>query len=271
MTASAAEAQRSLEITVTNLWKCFPDGRDYRPVLEDINLEIHHGEIVCLVGPSGCGKSTLLSIMAGLEPATLGEVRGGGEALGRSLFRSAVVFQRDLLLDWRSVLDNVLLGYLLRGESTRPHRDRARALLERVGLQDTEHLYPWQLSGGMRQRVAICRALVGDPEVLFMDEPFGALDALTRERLNDDLLEIARSGDQRKTIVFVTHDVAESVFLGDRVVVMGARPGRIVADIAVTLPSRTPKVRDLPEFVHYSAAVRAALHSPDSFVQGGSA
>lgn len=247
------------EISISGVWKAFRQGRGYTSVLEEIDLQVASGEFICLVGPSGCGKSTLLSMMAGLTQPTLGDVtvRGQSGHVGEH-GGSAFVFQRDLLLDWRTVLDNVLVGYHLRGESPKPHRARATALLEQVGLGGTENLHPWHLSGGMRQRVAICRALIDDPQVLFMDEPFGALDALTRERLNDDLLKIAAAGRRRKTIVFVTHDVDEAVYLGDRVVVMGAHPGRIVDDISIPAIDRD-HFRESPEFSEYSTKVRSAL------------
>lgn len=245
-----------VEIAARGMWKCFPRDGDFSVVLEDVDLEIGRGEVVCLVGPSGCGKSTLLSILAGLEKPTLGEVTLGISK--EDVATSAFVFQRDLLLDWRTVLDNVLIGHVLRGERTRPHVERARQLLKQVGLRDVEQMHPAQLSGGMRQRVAICRALLDDPEVLFMDEPFGALDAITRERLNDDVIEMAAGSG--KTIVFVTHDVDEAVFLGDRVVVMGAAPGRIVQEIPIDLPPRTDDVRATPKFADYAKVVRAALN-----------
>jgi NitT/TauT family transport system ATP-binding protein len=250
------------EIDARGVWKCFPQRNDQVVVLEEIDLKVEHGEFVCLVGPSGCGKSTLLSILAGLEEPTLGDVLIGGKPVRPGQGAQGFVFQQDLLLGWRTVLGNVLLGYSLRGQSTRPHAERARALLRQVGLHDTDHLYPWQLSGGMRQRVAICRALIDQPEVLFMDEPFGALDALTRERLNDDMIRLAGRDDRATTVVFVTHDVAEAVFLGDRVIVMGSRPGRIVREVKIRLPHRRPDVRATQEFARCTAEVRGALYLP---------
>lgn len=257
ITEESRPSEDVTEIAARGIWKCFPRDGDFSVTLEDVDLEIRRGEVVCLVGPSGCGKSTLLSILAGLEQPTLGEVvfRASDEQATTSAF----VFQRDLLLDWRTVLDNVLIGHLLRGERTRPHADRARQLLEQVGLHNVERMHPSQLSGGMRQRVAICRALLDDPEILFMDEPFGALDAITRERLNDDVIEMA-AGRTGKTIVFVTHDVDEAVFLGDRVLVMGAGPGRIVQEILIDLPPRTDAIRATPQFAEYAKIVRAALN-----------
>lgn len=253
----------TLALSVRGLWKHFPHQNNFVTVLNDVDLDIQQGEFVSIVGPSGCGKSTLLSILAGLDRPTTGLVTAHGQEVDGIVPDSAFVFQRDLLLEWRTVLDNVLLPYQLRGESVHPHRDRARELLSMVGLEEAENRFPWQLSGGMRQRVAICRALIGDPDVLFMDEPFGALDALTRERLNDDLLRLCALGKQ-KTVAFVTHDVAEAVYLGDRVIAMGAKPGRIFADIRVELPHpRTPEVRETEEFSTLSTLVRSTLRNEE--------
>lgn len=261
MSSSEVAAGTLHNISARGVWKCYPQHQQFVTVLEDIDLEVAHGEFVCLVGPSGCGKSTLLSILAGLIEPTLGEVSVAGAPVSAGRKGQGFVFQKDLLLSWRTVLDNVLIGYNLRGQSRKPHVDRARELLRQVGLADTERLYPWQLSGGMRQRVAICRALIDEPDVLFMDEPFGALDALTRERLNDDMLDLANQGvtGSGTTVVFVTHDVAEAVYLADRVVVMGAKPGRIVRDLSIRLPSRGPEVRTMPEFAEYTTIVRSVL------------
>jgi NitT/TauT family transport system ATP-binding protein len=255
--------EKHAALSARGLWKCYPHQKSYATVLNDVDLDIEQGEFVTIVGPSGCGKSTLLAILAGLDDPTTGRVTAHGHEVDGTVPDSAFVFQRDLLLEWRSVLDNVLLPYQLRGEPTQPHRDRARQLLSMVGLEGSESRFPWQLSGGMRQRVAICRALIGNPDVLFMDEPFGALDALTRERLNDDLLQLCAL-DRRKTVAFVTHDVAEAVYLGDRVIVMGAKPGRIFADIRVDLPRpRVPEVRDTLEFASLNALVRSALRDEE--------
>jgi NitT/TauT family transport system ATP-binding protein len=250
-------------LQTSGIWRCFPDKSGFTTALTDISLTISHGEFVCFVGPSGCGKSTLLAMLAGLDAPTTGDVMLRGERVNGPVPDAGFVFQRDLLLEWRTAVDNVLLPYLLRGESTKPHRQRARELLNQVGLTGFEDHYPWQLSGGMRQRVAICRALIGDPSVLFMDEPFGALDALTRERLNDDLLMIC-GAESGKTVAFVTHDVAESVFLADRVIVMGARPGRIFSEVDIPLPRpRGPEVRDSIEFARLNSVVRSALRAEE--------
>jgi len=193
--------------------------------LECIDLAVREGEFLTIVGPSGCGKSTLLRIVAGLQLATAGEVRVDGRIVAAPQTNLGIVFQSPVLLDWRSALDNVLVQVELRGLDPRAYRDRAIRLLHQVGLGDFVDRLPHELSGGMRQRVAIARALIHDAPLLLMDEPFGALDALTREQMRLDLeaLWIAT----RKTVIFITHSIDEAVLLADRVVVMSPRPGRI--------------------------------------------
>lgn len=203
--------------------------------LGPVDLDIHSGEFVSIVGPSGCGKSTLLSIMSGLEKPSGGEVVNGAGTT--SVVNAGVVFQRDLLLDWRTCVDNVLLQCEMRRMKKEDSRGEALRLLEMVGIEQFASAYPWQLSGGMRQRVAICRALVHRPTLLFMDEPFGALDAITREVLNEDLSVLV--AERGVTTVFVTHDIEEAVLLSDRVLVSSPRPGRLVADVAV--PRKRPR------------------------------
>src|SRR3954465_5799258 len=196
--------------------------------LGEVTLDIQAGEFVSIVGPSGCGKSTLMMLVSGLIPASSGEIVIDRQRGTRPYANLGIVFQRDALLEWRTVLDNVLLQADIR------HLDRAQLtptavdLLARTGLAGFEKYYPWELSGGMRQRVAICRALLGNPSLLLMDEPFGALDAMTREQMNLDLQRIWLQ--DRKTVLFITHSIEEAVLLSDRVVVMSSRPGRI-ADI----------------------------------------
>lgn len=205
--------------------------------LAGLNLEVGQGEFVSLVGPSGCGKSTALRLVAGLSQPTSGEIcwpssMGEGHAgYGRDV---AFVFQESTLLPWSRVWANVYLPLRLRGESRTAARDRVDEALELVGLSDFQNAYPRELSGGMKMRVAIARALVTRPKVLLMDEPFAALDEITRTRLNDDLLRLW--AEQRWTVMFVTHSVYESVFLSQRVVVMAARPGRIIDEAHVTAP-----------------------------------
>lgn len=194
--------------------------------LENINLQIRQGEFVAIVGPSGCGKTTLLKILAGLIAHTHGQVLINGQPVTKPSPEIGIVFQEPTLLPWRTILDNVLLPIELAGHTDKTaSTQRAIALMHMVGLQGFEHKYPAELSGGMRQRAGICRALVRDPAVLLMDEPFGALDAMTREFLNVELQRLWI--ESRKTVVFITHSIPEAVFLADRVIVMSARPGHI--------------------------------------------
>jgi NitT/TauT family transport system ATP-binding protein len=209
-------------------------GGDEVVALTDVSLEIKPNEFVCLVGPSGCGKSTLLRLVAGLLAPSAGTVTIGGSRVTEPRADTGIVFQAPTLLPWATVLDNVLFPVDMMGKLDDAARRRARALLDLVGLAGFEGKYPRELSGGMQQRAGICRALVHDPDILLMDEPFGALDALTREELTMEVLRIWR--EQPKTILFVTHSIPEAVLLADRVVVMSARPGRISEVIEVALP-----------------------------------
>lgn len=210
--------------------------------ISNASFDVAAGELVALVGPSGCGKTTLLKILAGLQNYDSGEVQIGSAAHPFDASRDiGMVFQQPLLLKWRRVLQNVLLPAEILGLPQRESRERARALLAMVGLSGFEDKYPYELSGGMQQRAAIARALVHDPKLVLMDEPFGALDALTREKMNLELRRIWQ--DSRKTIVFVTHGIAEAVFLGTRVVVLTAGPARMADTIAIDLPE--PRTLDL--------------------------
>jgi NitT/TauT family transport system ATP-binding protein len=212
-----------------------------------------------MVGPSGCGKSTVLNLVAGLDMPTSGCVRIGGEEVTRPHAELGVVFQRDLLLEWRSILDNVLLQADLRGRDRAMYADRARELLAMVGLEQFLDRHPRELSGGMRQRASICRALVHDPAVLLMDEPFGALDAITRDQLNVELSEICHRAET--TTLFITHSVAEAVFLADQVVVMSSRPGRVVGTVHIDEPMpRTSEFLQSETFAKKVVEVRELLH-----------
>jgi NitT/TauT family transport system ATP-binding protein len=202
--------------------------------MSDVSLEMKRNEFVCLVGPSGCGKSTLLRLVAGLVAPTGGIVSIGGTRVTEPRDDTGIVFQAPTLLPWASVLDNVLFPLDMMGRLDAAGRERARDLLTLVGLAGFEGKYPRELSGGMQQRAGICRALVHDPDILLMDEPFGALDALTREELTIELMRIWQ--EKPKTILFVTHSIPEAVLLADRVVVMSARPGRVAEIIDVKLP-----------------------------------
>ncbi len=216
--------------------------------LDSIQLDIAQGEFIALVGPSGCGKTTLLKIMAGLVGGFQGTVSLGGQPIVKPSIEVGVVFQEPTLLPWRTVLQNIMLPVELVKLDERKYTERAMALMKTVGLAGFEHQYPKQLSGGMRQRAGICRALVRDPKVLLMDEPFGALDAMTREFLNVELQRIwlGEGGAARKTIVFVTHSIPEAVFLADRVVVMSPRPGRVAEVVSVNLP-RPRRLADMAD------------------------
>ncbi len=229
--------------------------------LRDVSLEVGRGEFLALVGPSGCGKSTLLRIVAGLRPATTGAVRVAGRPVQGPVAEVGMVFQAPVLLKWRRVLDNVLLPAELAGLPRRQYESRARQLLALVGLGDFVDRLPRELSGGMQQRASLCRALLLEPALLLMDEPFGALDAMTRDEMNVELLRVWGEGSgDRKTIVFVTHSIAEAVFLADRVVVMTPRPGRPARIFDVGLPRpRTAQTRGAPEFGRLSLAIYETL------------
>lgn len=222
--------------------------------VQDLDLEVTAGEFVALLGPSGCGKSTILTMVGGLVPVTNGVITINGERVARPQTNIGFVFQDPVLLDWRRALENVLISVEGRGRPRSEHRARALDLLRSVGLAGFEHRYPYELSGGMRQRVSICRALIHDPAVLLMDEPFGALDALTREQLMLDLLRIWQ--ERRKTVLFVTHSISEAIFLSDRVVVLSQRPARIQEVIGINLPRpRGLKVRQSAEFGLYEQRI----------------
>lgn len=220
--------------------------------LRGISLTVNEGEFVSLVGPSGCGKSTLLRCIAGLRPVTGGRILVDGTPVVQPIPKVGMVFQAAVMLKWRTVLDNVLLPVELYGLKPRDFRDRAHDLLKLVGLADFAKKRPGELSGGMQQRASMCRALILDPPILLMDEPFGALDAMTRDDMNLELLRIwgeqSAQGGKRKTVVFVTHSIPEACFLSDRVVVMSPRPGRVasIKPVAMERP-RTVATRVSPE------------------------
>ena len=234
-------------------------GHDVR-ALAGIDLDVAPGELVSLIGPSGCGKSTLLRIVGDLVTPTSGDVAVNGKPAGRARLDHdyGMVFQSPVLFDWRTVEENVALPLELLGKPADERRARARELLDLVGLAEFAGRRPYELSGGMAQRVAIARALSFQPGLLLMDEPFGALDEMTRDRLNEELLRIRdRTGT---TILFVTHSIPEAVFLSSRVVVLGPRPGRITAEVTVDLPSpRDDAARESPRFFELVTEVREAL------------
>ena len=231
------------------------------PSLQPLDFDIQDGEFLVVVGPSGCGKSTLLKLIAGLLPPTQGEIRVEGRVVASPHRDVGIVFQSALLLPWRRVLENVMMPVEVKGLPVEEYRKRALDLIKMVGLDGFERKYPWQLSGGMQQRAAICRALVHDPKIVLMDEPFGALDAMTRERMNVELQRIQR--ETRKTVLLITHSIPEAVFLADRVLVMSARPGRIDAIYDVTLPRpRSLDVMADPCFVALTQTIRRHFNDP---------
>jgi NitT/TauT family transport system ATP-binding protein len=234
--------------------------------LSHINLTIAEGEFVSLIGPSGCGKTTLLRVVADLEPVTSGTVRVNGLSPreSRASRSYGYVFQAPALYPWRTALANVMLPLEIQGQRRAQREAIAHEQLRAVGLEGFESHYPWQLSGGMQQRVSIARALGFAPKILMMDEPFGALDEITRDRLNEQLLRLWEH--QRRTVIFVTHSIAEAAFLSSRIVVMAARPGRIVADIPSHLPpDRTLDARESADFVELAHRIRVALREGRSY------
>jgi len=256
--ATAAEAggpPQEKFLDIAGLEKIYPSREGGITALKNVDLKIGASEFVSLLGPSGCGKSTLLRCIAGLEQPTSGSIRllhkevtGPPEDMG-------MVFQRDVLLDWLTVARNILLPSKVRRLPAAQWMPKVKALLDLIGLAGYENRYPWELSGGMRQRVAICRALLLNPSLLLMDEPFGALDAMTRDELNLELQRLWLA--DAKTVLFVTHSISEAVFLSDRVIVMSRSPGRVVENVVVDLPRpRTLAMRETPEFSRYVSQIR---------------
>lgn len=242
-----APTPRPCAIAIEAVTRVFRRGDAVTRALDRVDLALAAGEFVSVVGPSGCGKSTLMRIISGLLAPSSGEVRIDGRPVTGPHTNLGIVFQSPVLLDWRTILGNVLLQVELRRDAPNAYVERARALLEVIGLGEFHDRYPYELSGGMQQRAAICRALIHDPPLLLMDEPFGALDALTREQVRVDLEELWLS--THKTVVFITHSIDEAVLLSDRVAVMSPRPGRIERIIDIDLPRpRGLEARRLPRF-----------------------
>ncbi len=245
-------------LAAEHLFVNYPDDKGGVLALKDVSLDVFPQEFVSVVGPSGCYKSTLLRVFGGLQAATAGQTFFDGEALSGPMRRIGMVFQDANLMHWRTVLDNITLPLQLQGVGRAGRDERARQLIDLVELTGFEASYPAQLSGGMAQRVAIARALIHNPDVLLLDEPFGALDALTRERMGLVLRRIWQT--HPTTIVMVTHNIAEAVFLSHRVMVMSPRPGQVQAHINVTLPDERPLgIMHTPEFGVLASRVRAAI------------
>ncbi|RQG87925.1 ABC transporter ATP-binding protein [Natrarchaeobius halalkaliphilus] len=218
-------------ITVDRVSKTYGNGEEAVHVLDDISISIPEKEFVCILGPSGCGKTTLMKMMDGLVDPSEGEIRIGDTVITEPTPEAALVFQNFELFPWRTTLENVELGLEILGVDKSTRRERAQTWIDRVGLDGFEESYPSELSGGMQQRVGLARALCVDPEVILMDEPFGALDAQTKDKMQTQLLQLWEQ--EKKTVVFVTHDIRESIFLADRVLVMGTKPSSIVEDIEI--------------------------------------
>jgi NitT/TauT family transport system ATP-binding protein len=260
MTAPTPPASTSAAVEVRRASVVYAAADAPVRALHEVDLSIGHGEFVSLIGPSGCGKTTLLRVIADLEPITAGEVLVNGMTPREARLQRAYgyVFQAPALFPWRTVLANVMLPLQIQGRDKRSAESIAREQLGRVGLAGFERKYPWQLSGGMQQRASIARALGFEPKLLMMDEPFGALDEITRDGLNDRLQQLWQR--ERRTVVFVTHSIAEAVYLSTRIVVMSPRPGRILKVIESTLPDqRTLDMRDTPEFMALAHEVREGL------------
>jgi NitT/TauT family transport system ATP-binding protein len=252
-------------IVVRGVSKVFRRGLLETLALDDVSLEVTRGEFVAIVGPSGCGKSTLMRLVAGLILPSKGELAVFGQSVTGPVTDVGIVFQSPILLDWRDVLANVLFQVEIRGRRAAEYRDRAGMLLAQVGLAEFADRYPHELSGGMRQRTAIARALLHDPPLLMMDEPFGALDALTREQMRLDLERIWMNA--RKTVLFITHSIDEAVLLSDRVVVMSPRPGRIdrILDVGIPRPRglagrKHPRFLETVDEVTQIFLARGVLH-----------
>ena len=247
-------------IVIDRVGKTYANGT---VALDDISFDVREGQFVSLVGPSGCGKSTLLRMVAGLGPITAGQILVEGlppRQARQEKADTAFVFQDATLMPWRNVLGNVELPLELRGVSKAERRSTVMQALETVGLAEVTRAYPRELSGGMRMRVSLARALAAHPRLLLMDEPFGALDEITRQRLNGELLRLCALANW--TVVFVTHNVFEAVFLSTRILVMSARPGRIIAEVEVPLPHpRVPELRTDPEFTRVVREVVTLLSS----------
>ncbi len=266
MSPNNQNQEPKLAVKVQDASVVFPSADTPVHALKSVSLDIAEGEFVSFIGPSGCGKTTLMRVIADLEQLSSGTVLVNGVSTQQARQSGAYgyVFQAPALYPWRTVLKNVTLPLEIKGVNAKERRDIAMRQLANVGLAGFEGKYPWQLSGGMQQRVSIARALGFEPRILMMDEPFGALDEITRDRLNEQLLKLwAR---ERRTVIFVTHSIPEAAFLSSKIVVMSARPGRVVELIESSLPpDRTLDIRETPEFVDIAHRIRVALRKGESY------
>lgn len=251
-------------ISISNVSKTYhTDDQGDVVALDAMNMEFAEGSFVTVVGPSGCGKSTLLKILAGIQPQSTGEALIHGHKIGEERGDVGVVLQSPVLFPWRSILQNVMLPVDVLGRDRKQYKAKAMEVLKLVQLEGFEHRYPRELSGGMQQRAAIARALVADPKLLLMDEPFGALDAMTREQMNVELQRIWL--EKKKTVLLITHSIPEAVFLADRVLVMSPRPGRIIDDIAIDLPRpRNLSLMGREGFDQYVSRIRGIFQTEGS-------
>jgi NitT/TauT family transport system ATP-binding protein len=250
----------AIGLKAINVTKVFDTPTGELIAVDDVSIDIPRGQFVSIIGPSGCGKSTLLRMFADLEQPTAGEllVNGTSAAQARANRQYAFVFQAPTLLPWKNVLKNVALPLKIKGVDKASRLETAREMIKLVGLEGFENQLPWQLSGGMQQRVSIARALTVRPPALLMDEPFGALDEITRDRMNLELAALRRFDAQ--TVLFITHSISEAVFLSDRVLVMSARPGKVIADIVIDLPEhRDAATRQETKFFEYVSDIRGYL------------
>lgn len=254
--ADKTKARVPIKMTVDRATKHYQTRTGSVHALDNVSLEVREGEFLCILGPSGCGKTTLLWSMAGLHELSGGEIRLGNERISKPHPEIAMIFQDANLLPWRTLEGNINLPFELK--RVRPDRQRVRQLLDRVGLTGFENKFPRELSGGMQQRASIVRSLSVNPSVLLMDEPFGALDAFTRDEMNILIQEIWM--ETRKTIAFVTHSISEAIFLADRVVVMSARPGRITSIYDVDIPRPRPvEIQTRPEFIERVLKIKSRI------------
>jgi NitT/TauT family transport system ATP-binding protein len=258
---AVAETDAHFAVGVRNASKLFLDGAVI--AFRQLTLDVHNQEILCIVGPSGCGKTTFLRCMAGLIDLSAGDLRVFGKPVAGPPEGVAMVFQHFGLLPWKTVYQNAAFGLSMAGAPASYVRERVRHYLDLVGLTGFEQHYPYQLSGGMQQRVGLVRALAVNPQILLMDEPFAALDAQTREILQDELLQLMQRPDERKTMVFITHSIDEAIVLGDRIAVMTARPGRIkeILEIPFGRPRDVETVRVDPRFAELRAHIWRQLHT----------
>jgi NitT/TauT family transport system ATP-binding protein len=255
-------------VSVSNVQKTYFTRQSPIHAVASASVDVARGEFVSLLGPSGCGKSTLLMMIAGLEKPTAGAITLAGAAVAAPRRDIGVIFQDATLLPWKSTLENVLFPIRILKLPLEKYRDRAHELIKMVGLAGFENKKPGELSGGMRQRVAICRALIHDPEILLMDEPFSALDAITRDQMNVALSEILET--YRKTVIFVTHSIREAAFLSDRVVVMGGRPSTIILDMKMPFPRpRRFEIEETQEFVQVCRELRLTIEAAHGQGNGG--